>query len=52
MSVATLTAPVSLRRPTLGRGHLLLLAAATFLVTLGLFAVTPLNGVADFIVVF
>lgn len=52
MSVATLTAPVSLRRPSLGRLQLVLLAVATLLVTLGLFAVTPLNGVADFIVVF
>jgi phosphate transport system permease protein len=52
MSVATFVAPVSLRRPALGRMQLLVLTVATFVATLGLFAVTPLAGVADFIVVF
>lgn len=52
MSLATLAAPVSLRRPTLGRLQLVLLTVATFVAILGLFAVTPLAGVADFIVVF
>jgi phosphate transport system permease protein len=52
MSVATFTAPVSLRRPSLSRWQLLLLAAATLVATLGIFSVTPLSGRADFLVVF
>jgi phosphate transport system permease protein len=52
MTAATFALPLSLRRPTLNRLHLALLALTTLLATMGIFAVTPLSGQADFIVVF
>ena len=46
-----LVPPVSLRRPSLGYSHLGLLGVATIGITAALFAVTPLQGVVDFLLV-
>ena len=50
MTVA-LTAPVSLRRPTLGRLQVAAIALAALALTAVLFAVTPMQGVLDYILV-
>jgi phosphate transport system permease protein len=48
---ARLTAPVSLRRPTLSRSQMGLVGAGAIGVTAALFATTPLQGVLDFLLV-
>ncbi|HEV3353210.1 MAG TPA: phosphate ABC transporter permease PstA [Acidimicrobiales bacterium] len=49
--MATLTAPVALRRRALGRGELGMIGAAAIGVTALLFTVTELQGVLDFLLV-